>query len=845
MSENPTKKIIYILMNLINSLSITYRNIFLFILFSVMSLKMFSQVSNYSFSQSAGTYTPITGGTNYDNFTNWRNTSYTGTLPITTNGFLDDNVSATLQPIGFTFTYNGVNYTQFGICTNGFISLGALPVSSWTPISTGTSNNIISGLGGDLIGRGSLRANRTNGSAAITITAGDISQISVGDKVSGAGIAVGATVVSKTATTVTMSAPSTSTGTGFHFRFSNPNFGIRYQTVGTAPNRTLVIQWTGFQRWTTSGVFGELYDFQIRLNETTNTIDVVYNFRGPNSTTSTTFEIGLRGNTNTDFNNRSSTTSWSSTNVGTVNSSSITLTDLIKPTSGLTYTWTPPSCASPSGLTSSSVTTTSATISWTAASPNPSNGYQYFYSTSSTPPTTLTSPSGTTTGTSVNLTGLTSNVFYYFWVRSDCGGLQSGWVGSSSFYTGILACTNTNDYGIAVARLDNVPVTISTCNYQDEYSTVSGIVVGNTYQFGYSRGGWISIRFGTPNGTAVASGFSPVTWTATSSGTVYVHYNTNSSCGTATLCGTSTVVCTSCPPPLPGCTNLYQYITVNAPTDNTPLIIATDQWQDEFNQVDNVVDGNTYRSNYDLGGFITVRFGTYDGSVVASGNSPLDWTAVASGTYFIHYNTNSSCGNAQVNGVSSLTCTSCVILPIELKLFNGFTDNKYNYLNWITETELNSNYFEIERSHNGFDYRSIGIVVASMNSNNEIRYSFIDERPLPGLNYYRLRMVDLDETFEYSNVIAIQVKSKIDFSLFYPNPVNEDLNYSFEEDQEDEIKVEIFDILGRLLAFNNFTTLVGMNTIEISFSKFESGFYQVKVTHTKSGISKVETIIKK
>jgi len=635
------------------------------LLFFLMPLKeSFSQVSSYSFTQASGAYTAISGGTNYNNFTNWTNTSYVGTLPNATSGFLDDNVSAALQPIGFNFVYNGVTYTQFGICSNGWISLGGLSTNSYTPISTGTSNNVISAMGGDIIGRGSLLANRTLGSTTITITNGDISQILVGDKVSGTGIPANATVVSKTATTVTISAAATSNGTGFHFRFSNTNFGIRYQTIGTAPNRTLVVQWTGWQRYTTTGAFGELYNFQIRLNETTNTINVVYNLQGPTSTTATTFQVGLRGSANTDFNNRTTTTNWAASTAGTLNSSTMTLSNTVKPASGLTYTtytWTPPSCVAPTALTSSSVTTTTATISWTAASPVPSSGYQYYVSTSAVPPTAGTTPTGTTTGTSVNLTGLTSNVTYYFWVRSNCGGTQSAWAGSSTFFTGTPVCTNTSQFPTTSisAATDNSVVTISTCVFQSEYSAVSGIVSGNTYQFGMNIGGWITIRTGSFNGTAVASGVAPLTWTSTTSGTVYVHYNTNSSCGTASVCGTNTVQCTSCPAPPSGCINMSQYITSNAPTTNSPLILATDQWQEEFNQINNVVAGSTYQSSFSLGGYITVRVGTYNGTVIASGNSTLTWTATVSGTYFIHYNTNSSCGTNFINGTSTLTCTSC------------------------------------------------------------------------------------------------------------------------------------------------------------------------------------------
>ena len=95
----------------------------------------------------------------------------------------------------------------------------------------------------------------------------------------------------------------------------------------------------------------------------------------------------------------------------------------------------------------------------------------------------------------------------------------------------------------------NTAVTISTCNFQTEYSTIDGILAGNTYQLGYDLGGCITIST-SPLGPEVAWGTSPLTWVASTSGTIYVHYNTNcNSCGTATTCGTSTIACTSCAAP--------------------------------------------------------------------------------------------------------------------------------------------------------------------------------------------------------------------------------------------------------------------------------------------------------
>ncbi len=97
-----------------------------------------------------------------------------------------------------------------------------------------------------------------------------------------------------------------------------------------------------------------------------------------------------------------------------------------------------PSCVMPTALTSSAITEVSATISWTASTSNPANGYDYYYSTSSTPPTDTTVASGSTAAgvVTADLTGLLGSNLYYFWVKSKCGATDvSGWSNAGSFRT--------------------------------------------------------------------------------------------------------------------------------------------------------------------------------------------------------------------------------------------------------------------------------------------------------------------------------------------------------------------------------------------------------------------------
>jgi hypothetical protein len=96
-----------------------------------------------------------------------------------------------------------------------------------------------------------------------------------------------------------------------------------------------------------------------------------------------------------------------------------------------------PTCQVPTNITVTTVTATTATVNWTAANPVPANGYQYFVSTSNTPPTAATVPTGSTTALTVGLTGLLPNTTYFVWVRSKCAGTDvSLWMPGPSFTTG-------------------------------------------------------------------------------------------------------------------------------------------------------------------------------------------------------------------------------------------------------------------------------------------------------------------------------------------------------------------------------------------------------------------------
>ena len=251
---------------------------------------------------------------------------------------------------------------------------------------------------------------------------------------------------------------------------------------------------------------------------------------------------------------------------------------------------------------------------------------------------------------------------------SDGSVTGAGFNATISCIPAVSGCTNTTQYPTAsfAAPTPGSPTyTISTCQYQQEYNQMTGATAGHTFTSTASIAGtYITVRAGVYNGAVVAAGTTPLNWTAAAGGSYFIHYNTNAACGTASTCMTTTVQNTS---PIPGCTNTSAYPTAFvAPAPGVTYTITTCQYQQEYNQMTGATAGHTFTSTASIAGtYITVRAGVYNGTVVASGTTPLNWTATAGGTYFLHYNTNSSCG----------TATTCMTTTVQNTTTNDLCAN--------------------------------------------------------------------------------------------------------------------------------------------------------------------------
>ena len=208
-----------------------------------------------------------------------------------------------------------------------------------------------------------------------------------------------------------------------------------------------------------------------------------------------------------------------------------------------------------------------------------------------------------------------------------------------------------------------------------------------------------------------------------------------------------------------------------------------------------------------------------------------------SGTFTVVFRSTSLSGVTQCSAVSSTGTVnvSTVSLPLTLIQFKGKKQPDQILLDWTTANELNVNRFEIERSGNGSAFDKIGHVLASGNGISNKSYAFIDTKPLSTINYYRLKMIDNDGKFTYSNVIVFTGdRSKgIIVSNVKPNPFNETINLSVVIQQAQPLTIQLVDMVGRVVATKNVQATEGNNDIVYGgLSQLSDGIYYLRVITT-------------
>lgn len=273
-----------------------------------------------------------------------------------------------------------------------------------------------------------------------------------------------------------------------------------------------------------------------------------------------------------------------------------------------------------------------------------------------------------------------------------------------------------------------------------------------------------------------------------------------------------------------GNSSVYIYTTFDGVTE---LVLAGLQSSDGGNSVPSWDTGcNAGGGEGDL---VTDAFTTYCFVLEPNGASTVDISIEVDGL-------NTGGEDIAIDNIT-LSCTSnssllpgtvlpaCNIsrqtLPVELTYFTGETQPKgSSLLNWETAVEVNNDYFDLEYSTNGTTFTPLTRVAGAGNSTGPAQYAFEHETPLGNLNYYRLKQVDYDGAFAYSDVVVLNGTENTSGSNVFPNPATDQLIY-----RGTEAQLFIYDALGKQVQ----QVATGQSGQPIDISNLRPGAYLLRV----------------
>ena len=187
---------------------------------------------------------------------------------------------------------------------------------------------------------------------------------------------------------------------------------------------------------------------------------------------------------------------------------------------------------------------------------------------------------------------------------------------------------------------------------------------------------------------------------------------------------------------------------------------------------------------------------------------------------------------------------SAVALPTTLKSFDGHRVNKQIDLTWTTAQEVNNDHFEIERALDGVNYQMIGRVDSKLHSTSlPSDYIFADLNPVNGINFYRLKQVNADGKFNYSDIIAVKFDNPvISIITINPNPVEKILRIVCNANEPTAVNCNLYNSDGRLVKNIATNFAAGTNTISADVTALASGTYFIVLNRPNERITEAKFI---
>lgn len=224
--------------------------------------------------------------------------------------------------------------------------------------------------------------------------------------------------------------------------------------------------------------------------------------------------------------------------------------------------------------------------------------------------------------------------------------------------------------------------------------------------------------------------------------------------------------------------------------------------------------------------------GQYAACCAANGNGYLKPLTVVAGEIYVMMIDEWSGGGVgfnltwQLSNGASLDCSP--VLPVKLTSFIAQCNKTATQLEWSTETELNNNFFIIEKSDDDFNFHEIAKVFGAGNSNTTNHYSYVDEEINNKTAYYRLVQVDFDGSIEYHRIVASNCHDD-SFTIVKSNLENNNLELLISTSTNENLVIQIYSSTGQLIANEKKEINAGNNNISIQNLNIRKGIYLVSI----------------
>ncbi len=224
----------------------------------------------------------------------------------------------------------------------------------------------------------------------------------------------------------------------------------------------------------------------------------------------------------------------------------------------------------------------------------------------------------------------------------------------------------------------------------------------------------------------------------------------------------------------------------------------------------------------------------------AGAASSLDWyyNTILTDFHYAEYQV----GHFGAGGLGVGGATGDGAFPVELLSFEAIaTPRNQVALSWKTASEVDNDYFVVEHSLDGNRFAQLGKVDGNGTTSEMSSYEFLHQKPILGVNYYRLKQIDIDGSYTYSPIKSVLVDKTTKIFTVRPTLVQEQVYLTLMSENRSDVQIDIISIVGKIITTQS-TQVNGFTTYDLNLSDLKSGTYFIKVS--SNGISQTEKIVK-